>query len=110
MKTLPPLILASASSRRADLLRQMDLDFEAVPAEVTEVVGDHLTPREICQVNAFHKARAVARQHPNKLVLGADTVVCLQAQIFGKPASLSQAAEMLSMLQGRAHEEAQSFC
>jgi len=101
---LPPLILASASPRRADLLRQLKLDFEVIPSDAKEVFDDHLSPQELCQLNAHRKARAVAKKLPDALVMGADTLVFLDHQIFGKPASAVEAKKMLLQLQGRTHQ------
>jgi septum formation protein len=101
---LPPLILASASPRRADLLRQLKLEFEIVPSDATEVFDDHLSPLELCQLNAHRKARTVAKKIPDALVLGADTLVFLDRQIFGKPADKTAAKKMLLQLQGRTHQ------
>ena len=107
---LPPLILASASPRRADLLRQAGLEFQVVPGDAPEAHPEHLTPTEICQVNAYRKARAVAKKHPDALVLGADTIVALGTQVFGKPADLEDAHRILSKLQGRIHEVITGVC
>lgn len=101
---LTPLILASASPRRVELLRQIVPAFEVVPAAVTELADDHLTPYELCQLNAHRKARAVAKQFPDTLVLGADTLVFLNREIFGKPANLAEARGMIVRLQGRTHQ------
>ncbi|HEU6448641.1 MAG TPA: Maf family protein [Verrucomicrobiae bacterium] len=103
MKGLP-LILASASPRRAELLRQLKLEFKVVPSDAPEVFDDHLSPLELCQLNAHRKARAVAKKIPDSLVLGADTLVFLDHRIFGKPAGLNEAREMLLQLQGRTHQ------
>jgi septum formation protein len=100
----PPLILASASPRRAELLRELGLGFAVVPSDATEVAHEELSPRELCLLNAHRKARAVARQHPDALVLGADTLVFLGREILGKPADLDAARRMLNRLQGRTHE------
>ena len=107
---LPAIILASASPRRSDLLRQMGLKFEVVPGKVKEVHSQHLTPREICQINAYRKARAVAKKYPDHLVLGADTLVCLGTKVFGKPASRAEAMRMLKTLQGQEHEVITAVC
>jgi septum formation protein len=107
---LPPLILASASPRRQELLRQMGLAFQIVPTPAREVQPGHLSPAEICQINAFRKARAVAARYPDSLVLGADTLVCLGARLFGKPANLGAARKMLSELQGREHVVITGVC
>jgi septum formation protein len=101
---LPPLILASASPRRAELLRQLKLEFEVVPSDAKEVFDEHLSPLELCQLNAHRKARAVAKKIPDALVLGADTLVFLDQQIFGKPADKAGAKKMLLQLQGRTHQ------
>lgn len=101
--TLPPLILASASPRRAELLRFLGLRFRIVPSDADEVAPAHLSPRELCRLNAYRKARAVAERFPEALVLGADTLVFLGRRIFGKPASRRDAERMLLQLQGRTH-------
>jgi septum formation protein len=110
LKDLPPLILASASPRREELLRQLSLDFKVVPAEVTEIHQEQLTARELSQVNAYRKARAVAKRLPDSLVLAADTLVCLDTLLFGKPATLEEAYLMLEQLQGRTHEVVTGIC
>jgi nucleoside triphosphate pyrophosphatase len=101
---LPPLILASASPRRAELLRQLDLDFQVIPSVAAEVFDEHLSPLELCQLNAHRKARVVAKKHPDALVLGADTLVFLANEIMGKPADVAEARRMLGRLQGRTHQ------
>ena len=101
---LPPLILASASPRRAELLRQMNLDFQIIFTDVAEIFDDHLSPLELCQLNAHRKARVVAKRHPDALVLGADTLVFLENEIMGKPADMTEARRMLGQLQGRTHQ------
>ena len=109
-KDLPPLILASASPRRVELLRQLSLDFKVVPGDVPEIHHDQLTARELCQVNAYRKARPVAKKFPDALVLGADTLVHLDTALFGKPATLEEAYEMLERLQGRTHQVVTGIC
>jgi septum formation protein len=101
---LPPLILASASPRRAELLRQLKLEFEVVPSDAKEVIDENLSPLELCQLNAHRKARTIAKKIPDALVLGADTLVFLDHKIFGKPADKVQARDMLLQLQGRTHQ------
>jgi septum formation protein len=101
---LPPLILASASPRRAELLRLLKLDFRIIPSAATEVLDEQLSPFEVCQLNARRKARAVAKKNPDSLVLGADTLVFLDGEIMGKPASRADAEWMLTRLQGRTHQ------
>src|ERR1700722_3483103 len=101
---MPPLILASASPRRAELLQQLKLEFKVLPADAMEIADEQLSPRELCQLNAHRKARAVAKKIPDDLVLGADTLVFLGREIFGKPRDLDEAKQMLTKLQGRTHQ------
>ena len=107
---LPPLILASASPRRAELLRLLATDFKILPGTVEEVSHDHLTPLEVCQLNAHRKARAVAKKIPDALVLGADTLVFLDNEILGKPQNFKTAEKMLGKLQGRTHQVVTGVC
>jgi septum formation protein len=101
---LPPLILASASPRRAELLRQLKLDFRIISSDAKEVLDEQLSPLELCQLNAHRKTRAVAKKNPDSLVLGADTLVFLDGEIMGKPADIADAERMLTRLQGRTHQ------
>ncbi|HWH69266.1 MAG TPA: Maf family protein [Candidatus Sulfotelmatobacter sp.] len=104
------LILASASPRRSELLRQLGVDFKVVPSEAVEIHHQDLTAREVSQINAYRKARAVAKKHPDALVLGADTLVYLETTLFGKPGSLEEAYQMLEQLQGRTHHVVTAIC
>ena len=101
---LPPFILGSTSPRRAELLGLLPVKFKIVASSASEVAHRHLSPREICQLNAHRKARAVARKHPGALVLGADTLVFLNRKIYGKPRTLAEAEKMLWQLQGQTHQ------
>jgi septum formation protein len=107
---LPPLILASASPRRSELLHQLGLEFQVFAGDAEEIQPEHLTPHETCQINAYRKARVVAKRFPDALVLGADTVVCLGTQLYGKPANREVAYQILSALQGRRHEVITGVC
>jgi septum formation protein len=109
-RDLPPLILASASPRRVELLRQLSLDFKVMPGDVPEIHHDQLTARELSQVNAYRKARCAAKRFPDALVLAADTLVCLDTMIFGKPVTLEDAYQMLEKLQGRTHQVVTGIC
>ena len=101
---MPPIILASTSPRRAELLRRLKVDFTVIPSDANELWHEHLSPLEICQLNAHRKARAVAKKIPDSLVLGADTLVFLDNEPLGKPENLAEARQMLSRLQGREHQ------
>jgi septum formation protein len=101
---MPSLILASASPRRRDLLMREGYDFVVTPAEVDEIAPAHLTPAEITLFNARTKAKAISAEQPGAIVLGADTIVALDGEVFGKPRDLEHAFEMVSRLNGRIHE------
>jgi septum formation protein len=104
------LILASASPRRADLLRQLGLEFQVIPSQAPEVQGGALSPGEVAQINACRKARVVSKKHPDVVTLGVDTVVVLERRIFGKPATMAEAEQMLLALQGREHQVVTGVC
>lgn len=106
----PRLVLASASPRRAELLRQLDIPFLVRTSGAPEIVANHLAPHEICLANAAAKARSVARRFPDDLVLGADTEVALGTRVFGKPRTRAEAAEFLRALSGRTHQVITGVC
>ncbi len=107
---LPPLILASVSPRREQLLRELGRDFKIVPSEAEEIHHEELTARELVLVNAYRKARVVAKKFPDALVLGADTLVAMNNELFGKPADRDEASAMLGRLQGKTHEVLTGVC
>ena len=107
---LPPLILASASPRRAELLKLLPVKFQVLPGHADEVAHEHLSPLEICQLNAHRKARVVAKKIPDALVLAADTLVFLDNEILGKPRNLAEARRMIARLQGRHHQVVTGVC
>lgn len=108
--TLPPLILASASPRRAELLRELGLKFTVTTSAAKEAHHEDFTARELCLVNAYRKARAVAKQHPQALVLGADTLVYLGTTLYAKPTDLADAHRMLRELAGHTHQVVTGVC
>ena len=107
---LPPVILASASPRRSDLLGEMGVEFQVVPSDAEEIHNEQLTAREICQVNAYRKARVIAKRYPDMLVIGADTLVYLGVSLFGKPRDLPEAERMLTGLSGKTHQVVTGVC
>ena len=102
--SMPPLILASASPRRLDLLRQIGVAPDAVdPADVDEAALRDETPRRLVERLARAKAAAVAERRPGAFVLGADTVVAVGRRVLGKPEGEADARRMLTLMSGRAH-------
>lgn len=99
-----PIVLASGSPRRRQLLEMLRIPFEVRPSEIEERPRPGEAPRDYVARVAREKAVAVARQAPGAVVLAADTEVVLDGEIFGKPASPAAAVAMLLRLQGRTHE------
>lgn len=98
-------ILASASPRRSKILSDIGLVFETVPAEIDESMPRHVKPHMAVQELALKKAAAAAcGAERDSVIIAADTVVCVQGKILGKPCDEKEAADMLRMLSGRAHE------
>jgi septum formation protein len=98
------LLLASASPRRIRLLREAGFNPEVLPSQIVETQADFLTPAERALFNAIRKAMAIAVEHPDDIVLSADTIVTLDGSVFGKPADLEEAFRMLKLLVGKTHE------
>lgn len=119
---IPRLILASASPRRAQLLSQIGLTFEICPSDVAEpppnalqgaptshrerasTAAPPLQAAEVTQALALLKARAVAHQRTEGVIIGADTLVSFEGRLLGKPTDDAQTLEMLTQLSGTCHE------
>jgi septum formation protein len=104
------LILASASPRRAELLRNAAIPFTVDPAHITEQPAAHEQPVDYAQRLARDKARAVFARHPESAVLGADTVVVVDEHLLEKPNDKPDAARMLRLLSGRTHQVITGVC
>jgi septum formation protein len=105
------LVLASASPRRQELLRNAGIPFEVQPAHIAEDPLPGESAKGCAERLAREKALAVARQRPqDDLVLGADTVVVVDGQLLGKPSDAADAARMLRLLSGRVHQVITGVC
>ncbi len=104
------LVLASASPRRQELLRNAGILFEIQPAHVPEDPRPGEQAKDCAERLAREKALAVAKERPRDIVLGADTVVVVDGQILGKPLDAADAARMLRMLSGREHQVITGVC
>jgi len=100
----PRLILASASPRREQLLKQIGLDFEVIPSNFDESRVCTSNPTESAQQAAIAKAKAVAKKLSEGIVIGADTIVVYAGEVMGKPKDQSDAVRMLKQLSGKKHE------
>ncbi len=100
----PRLVLASASPRRLELLRQIGVEPDLiVPTEIDETPGPGETPPRLAERLAREKAAAAARRAPGDFVLGADTVVAVGRRVLGKAVDEAQARRFLALLSGRSH-------
>lgn len=97
------LILASASPRRRELLASIGLEFEVLPSNVPEVHREGEAPEEYVARLSRDKAEALAKAHPERWVIAADTTVLLGDQLLEKPSDAADAARMLGAIAGRTH-------
>jgi septum formation protein len=97
------LILASASPRRRELLSACAIPFQIIPAAIDEQPFANESAETYVQRLALAKADAVARNHPEAVILGADTIVTIDGVLLGKPQAIDQARHMLHRLSGRQH-------
>lgn len=109
-QNLEPLILASASPRRRELLASMGIRLEVKPSNVEESMKANLTPVQLVQCRAQEKARVTASLYRSHWVLAADTIVVLGGEVFGKPRDATRAFEMLRGLSGLDHLVISAFC
>lgn len=98
-----PLVLASRSPRRAQLLRMLGIRFDVEPADVDEAYRAGEDPMLHAERLAREKAEAVARLRPHALVVACDTVVLVDGDVLGKPHAAEEAIAMLLRLEGREH-------
>jgi len=103
------VVLASMSPRRVGLLNQIGMKAEVIPSSVVEVFDPELSPEENAKTLALAKAKDVGGRIDNGLVIGADTIVVLNGEFFGKPADHAEAAGMLRRLSGRTHTVVTAF-
>lgn len=97
-----PIILASQSPRRRDLLTEAGIAFQAVPPKYEEPMlsGKHLNPAALAEEFSYRKAASLAEDYSNRVILGADTVVARDDEVFGKPDDVEDARRILSALLG----------
>jgi septum formation protein len=100
----PPLVLASQSPRRAELIGRLGLTFETLPADIDERYLSGETPPQHAERLSREKALKIAADRPDALVVGSDTIVVIDGEVLGKPRDRDHAIEMLTRLSGREHE------
>ena len=104
------VVLASASPRRRELLHTAGVDFTVCVSDAKEHIPPGAPPHEAVMLLAKQKAQAVAKEHPDDLVIGADTVVVFDGEILGKQTDEADAARTLRMLSGRTHTVYTGVC
>lgn len=103
------VILASASPRRKQLFEMLGIAFEVKVSDASEPFTTEDVPKQATQ-NALNKAAAIALEHPDCLVVGADTIVVLDGKLLGKPDDVREAYSHLKRLQGREHQVITGIC
>ena len=103
------IVLASASPRRAELLRQIGLRFTVDPSNHEETPEAGLEPERLAMVLSMKKARVTARRHRNAIIIAADTIGVLNGRVIGKPESAADARRMLRSLSGKTHSVITGF-
>ncbi len=98
------IVLASASPRRKEILKNIGLQFEIIPSDAEEKISEGLEPCMIVQELSLAKGAEVAARTKNAIIISADTIVCYDGKILGKPSGVEEAKEMLKMLSGNSHE------
>jgi septum formation protein len=109
-RNLQPLVLASESPRRMQLLHALGVTFEVAASGVEEEDAREQDPIALVGNRAREKAQAVSKRHQGAWVLSGDTVVALHNRVFGKPANAEQAVAMLQELSGREHQVFTAVC
>ena len=103
MKNKKQIILASKSPRRIEILKMIGLDFDVAPSRLDEKRKINLTGKPFAEYWSKEKAKLISNQYPNRVVIGADTIVVFNNQIFGKPKDKNDSKNMLKMLSGNMH-------
>ena len=98
------IILASNSARRKELLTKYNIEYDCIPSNVEEIASPDLSVVENVKNLARIKCLDIAKKFPDRVVLGADTIVVFNNKIFGKPKDEEDALKMLLQLQGNTHE------
>jgi septum formation protein len=105
-----PLILASQSPRRIELVKMLGYSFEVKTEHVEEIYPPQLHPFAVPEFLACSKAKPVLEKNPTHVVVAADTIVVLEGKILGKPVDLKDASTMLEALSGKMHTVVTGVC
>lgn len=97
------IILASASPRRKELLKNIIKDFTIIPSEIDETTPNNIKPKEVAEYLATKKALDIFKTHPNDIVIGADTTIVFNDKVYGKPKNKLEAKQMLQEFSNNTH-------
>ena len=98
------VILASESPRRAEILKMIKVNFEAVPSKIKEEINPNIEQNEVAISISRAKAETISHKYPNDIIIGADTIVVFNKEIFGKPKDKNESKKMLKALSGKSHK------
>ncbi len=98
------IILASKSPRRAEILKMIKVNFIVVPSKIKEEINPKIEQNETAINISKSKAKAISHKYPNDLIIGADTIVVLNEEIYGKPKDINESKKMLKALSGNSHK------
>ena len=98
------IILASKSPRRAEILRMIGVNFKVAPSKIKEEINPKIEQNEIAINISKAKAETISHKYPNDIIIGADTIVVFNAEIFGKPKDKNESKKMLKALSGNSHK------
>ena len=98
------IILASKSPRRAEILKMIKINFEAVPSNIKEEINPKIDQNEVAKSISRTKAETISHKYPSDIIIGADTIVVFNEQIFGKPKDKNESKKMLKALSGHSHK------
>ena len=98
------IILASKSPRRAEILKMIGVNFKVVPSKIKEEINPKIEQNEIAINISKAKAEAISHKYPNDIIIGADTIVVFNEEIFGKPKDINESKKMLKALSGNSHK------
>lgn len=98
------IILASKSPRRAEILRMIGINFKIKPSNIKEEINPYIDKNAIAIAISKTKAKKISNKYPDRLIIGADTIVVLGEEIFGKPKNVEESKRMLKALSGNSHK------
>jgi len=98
------IILASKSPRRAEILKMIKVNFKVIPSKIKEEINLKIEQNKTAINISKAKAEAISLKYPNDTIIGADTIVIFNGEIFGKPKDINESKKMLKALSGNAHK------